>query len=229
MAIYVWTGEPGSGKGIKLSITTVKLIERNKKWHEKYKLPIRKVAINIKLSKLIEEENLKYIVYWEDPVQLLAMRGVDIVWDEIASYLDATNWKNVDGRIRHFMRMHRHYGIDIYGATQDLPTVDISMRRLIKGVWRCNKLIGSPDVSETKPEVKHPWGIITVRKVQKQSWKKEAVDYKYSFFPDIIFITKKKVSAYDTTQEIIAPAEYPPLKHIKRKCADCGLEKISHI
>jgi len=226
--ILIWTGLPGAGKGVKLSLTAVKTLERNKRWREKYKTPIRKIAINATLSKELKEKWKEYIIEWDDPLQLIDLRGVDIFWDEIASYLDSTEWKNVDPRIRHFLRLHRHFGIDIYGTTQDLPTVDISMRRLIKGVYRCSKLIGSPDPDETRPPIKHPWGIIAIRAVKREAWKKEAVEYTYQWFPEIIFITKKKVSAYDTQQELIAPKAYPPLKHIERKCPDCGEIKISH-
>jgi len=228
MSIFLWTGEPGSGKGIKLSDTAISTLKRNKRWHEKFNLPIRKIAINAKLSKTISKEFEDFIVYWDDPLQLIKMRGVDIFWDEISSYLDSTEWKNLDPRIRHFLRLHRHYGIDIYGTTQDLPTVDISMRRLISEVHRCTKAMGSPDVHETKPVVKRPWGIIFIRAVKKQAWKKEATDYEYQWIPKMLFITKKRCEAYDTTEELFVPTAYPPLKHISRKCADCGFEKISH-
>jgi len=228
MAIFIWTGEPGSGKGIKLALTAMQTLKRNRRWREKYNTPIRKIAINVSLSKEIQEEWKEYIVMWDDPLQLITMRGVDIFWDEIASYLDATEWKNLDPRIRHFLRLHRHYGIDIYGTTQDLPTIDITMRRLIKEVHRCSKLIGSPDVDETRPPVKHPWGVITIREVKRSAWKKDGIDYEYKWFPSVIFITKKRCEAYDTTEELIVPTAYPPLKHISRKCPDCGFEKISH-
>jgi hypothetical protein len=228
MAIYINDGIPGSGKSLDLARIALQKLKLNKKRFEETGL-LRLLASNMKFSDSIEEEFRQYIFYWHDPEQLVKLRQCDVIWDEVATYLDSTQWANLPLEIKRWLQQHRKYGIDIYGTTQEFAMIDISMRRLVKALYHCVKIIGSADPSDTKSAVNNPWGLILIREVDRASFTSTAIDYKFvSIIPRMLFITKHLCSIYDTKQELV-PGKYPPLRHITRKCNECGFEKVSHI
>lgn len=225
--ITVYTGLPGQGKSIVMAFQMMKILKRNLAYKKKTGR-IREVYSNIKLSSDIEDQYHEFIKYWTDPYTLLSVRDSDIFWDEISTHLDSANWEKTSLDMKRFLRQHRKYGVDIICNTQDFLTVDISFRRLCNEVWLLRKLIGSPDMSATKPEVKSPWGILLLRLVDPTCYGKEKEEYEFTS-TRIRFITKFRCSVYDTRQEI-SGGLYPPLKHIERKCIDpdCSFVKTEH-
>jgi len=232
MSIAIYSGKPGSGKSLKLADTIGSLLARNEKWHLKIAMtsdvvpPKRQIVSNIKLSKDIEDLYPGFIKYWSDPVELITMRDCDIIWDEIATHLDSTQWQNVPLDLKRFLQQHRKRGIDIYGSTQAFAMVDISMRRLVDELSICSKLFGSPNPSATRPEVKSIWGMIWISHVDPLTFEDEKpkrVGW------DWLWISQKLVQVYDTRQEITM-GQYPPLKHIERSCIDpnCDFHRVIH-
>jgi len=193
-------------------------------------LPKRLLVSNIKFSSDVESEYEGFIDYWSDPAELVKKRDVDILWDEVATYLDSTQWANVPLELKRFLQLHRHYGIEIWGTTQDFGMVDISMRRLVKGAYLVRKVIGSRDKSATLPPVKNPWGMIWIREIDQSSVNDKREDYKLELIPEFLFITKRLTSAFDTTQEL-KPGKYPPLRHVIRFCNEpgCNHSRVTHI
>lgn len=227
--ITIYTGIPGSGKSLKSAQKAMELLERNKKWAKKSGI-VRKVCSNIKFSPEVEEYFKEHIAYWEDPFDLIKERHVDVIWDEIATYLDSTQWANVPLELKRWLQQHRKFGIDIYGNTQDFAMVDISMRRMTEQLFYMRKLIGSADKSATRPEIKRIWGIIMVRELDPQAYKEESKQNKGVGLPRFIWISKTLIEVFDTGQEI-QMGKYPPLKHIERECGDpnCTFHKVLHI
>jgi len=129
LMIILYVGLPGSGKSLRLAKIAVDLLERNRRYYKKSGV-LRTLCSNIKFAPHIEEKYRGFIEYWTDPYQLTRKRDVDLIWDEIATYLDSTQWQNVPLELKRWLQQHRKYGIDIYGTTQDFPMIDISMRRL---------------------------------------------------------------------------------------------------
>jgi len=153
------------------------------------------------------------------------------LWDEVATYLDSTQWANVPLELKRWLQLHRHYGIEIYGTTQDFPMIDISMRRLVQGAYTVSKLFGSRDISSTKPPVKWPWGIVWVREIKQESFNKDKEQYQKSLIPSgVHWIGKELCHAFDTTQEL-KPGSYPSLRHILRVCEDpnCTYHRVIHV
>jgi len=226
--IVVYVGLPGSGKSLRMAKIAVDILQRNKKYHKKSGIK-RVVYSNIKFAPHIEELYGEYIQYWSDPQLLVKARDVDVVWDEIATYLDSTQWQNVPLELKRWLQQHRKYGIDIYGTTQDFPMIDISMRRLTNAVFLMRKMFGSADKSATRPPVESPWGVILMREVDPDCFTDDKTDYKF-IGTDFFFIRKKLCDVYDTTQEL-TQGEYPPLRHIVRTCIDpeCGFRKVVHV
>jgi len=226
--ITIYVGLPGAGKSLRTAKETLNLLKRNKKYFEKSGNQ-RKIFSNIKMSKEIEEEYKGFIEYWEDPSELVKVRDADVIWDEVATYLDSTQWKEVPLELKRWLQQHRKYGIEIIGNTQDFPMIDISVRRLTGRVYHMRKLFGSRDKSATKPEVKKPWGVVFLREVDPDSFTSDRTEYRFIAW-EFLTIRKKYCNAFDTRQEI-KPGVYPPLRHIMRNCEheNCGFVKVIHI
>lgn len=227
--ITIYTGIPGSGKSLKSAQKALELLHRNKKWAKKGN-PVRQVLSNIKLNPEIEEEYKEHIRYWEDPSDLIKTKDADVIWDEIATHLDSTQWANVPLELKRWLQQHRKLGVDIYGNTQDFAMVDISMRRMTEQLFYMKKLIGSRDKSATTPEVKRIWGIIMVRELDPRAYKEDSKENRGVGLPRFIWISRELINVFDTGQEIKA-GKYPPLKHIERECGDpnCTFHKVLHV
>lgn len=229
--IVIATGLPGSGKSIWTAQTMLDVLWRNYKFWKKSHI-VRPIVSNLRLAKNIEnfyaETGKKFIYYWDDPVQLINLEDCDIFWDEIATHLDSTQWANLPLELKRFLQQHRKRGIDIYGNTQDFDMVDISMRRLTENVVYLRKTLGSRSPSATRPPIKRVWGLILKFDVDPDSFVEKKK--RYAGFPRFLWITKKKVFAFDTHQEIVV-GKYPPLRHIERYCMDenCEYHKVIHV
>jgi len=115
--IHIYTGLPGAGKTLKLASVSLWLLRRNKKYFDKSGIR-RLVYSNIKFNKKIEEYYKGFIVYWTDIEQVAKSRQCDVVWQEMSEYLDSQQWEKCPVELRRWVRLHRHYGIDVYGDNQ---------------------------------------------------------------------------------------------------------------
>jgi len=192
----------------------------------------RVIASNMKLSPDFEADNEGWIVYWSDMLQLVSLKDCDVVWDEIATELDSRNWPNLSSEVKRFLSQYRKRGIDIYANTQDFSMVDARCRLMITGVYSLLKIVGSPDISTTKPKPKKIWGVVWVRKVL--NWRETNPEKKKFELLDLfnfMLIEKDLVDIYDTRQDITL-GEPPPLRHEVRICelhgTSCNFSKISH-
>jgi len=228
MAIFeIVEGQPGQGKSLYMARLAKKLCLRNKAWEKKTGKK-RILVSNVKFTKEFEEENEGFIKYWADVNELIQYRDVDILWDEIATELDARNYMNLSADLKRFLSQYRKRGVDIYANTQDFSMVDARCRLMITKVRHIWKMIGSRDISTTKPNPKHIWGLIVMLDVE--NWRETNVEKKkYGAFSfNCFFINKEDVSIYDTRQDI-AQSPYPPLKKIKRVCLEDGYTKITYV
>lgn len=215
--IHVWTGMPGSGKTTKLARVSLKLFRRNEKYFQKTG-KIRPVFSNLPYSQWVVDKYGKYIHYWTELHELEAARDVDVIWQEMANYIDAKHWETTTLKFRKWIRLHRHYGVDIYGDTQDFLTIDNSVRRLTGHLYRIFKVIGSRDKSATRPAVKTIWGFHILRGVDPRSFDKEALEYSYTDWR-IMFNDSFWCSVFDSYMDISSP-DWPALTHIERYCTD---------
>jgi len=226
MAVFeIIEGAPGQGKSLYSASIIDKLFRRNKKYFEKTG-NIRRIYTNMKLAPWYEEVLGDYLRYWTDVRDLTKLRDVDVVWDEIATELDAREWENLSGSVKRFLSQYRKRGVDIYANTQDFSMIDVRARLMISGVKTMRKIIGSQDISTTKPPPKFIWGLCLILTVENFREVK-GEDKKYELVPDFLFISEDLVRVYDTTQDI-PHGEYAPYEHIERKCELHGTEKCSH-
>jgi hypothetical protein len=228
MSIIIYTGLCGAGKSMMLAKTGLDLLWRNMKWYKKTGI-IRYVVSNLKFQPKIEQVYSKFIKYWEEPAELISMRDCDILFDEVATHLDSTQWANMSLDLKRWLQQHRKFGIDIYGTTQDFGQVDISVRRLTNEVYLLRKLIGSRDKSATTPPVTFFWGLIMIKTFDPIKYKVEEPKEGLAMLPTFMVIRKELVQAFDTTQEI-KRGQYPPLNHTERFCSypNCDFHKVIH-
>jgi len=191
----------------------------------------RLVASNMKFSEDFETVHKDWIVYWSDMQQLVKLRDCDVIWDEIATELDARNWPLLSSETKRFLSQYRKRGIDIYANTQDFSMVDARARLMITSVKTLNKILGSPDLSTTKPAPKVIWGLVLIRGIMNfRETNPEKKRYSFADF-GFMLIEKELVAIYDTRQDIVLGLP-PPLRHEVRFCelhgANCDFKRISH-
>jgi len=218
---------PGQGKSLWTAKQIKYLVKRNKKAHAKYNIPIRRVMVNQKMSEAFEKEAGDFLGYWTSDAELINLRDVDIVWDEIATHLDARKFSELSQEMMRFLSQYRKRGLEIYANTQDFSMIDARARLMITGVWRAMKLCGSPDPSPTLPPIKRIWGIIILWKIENF---KELDENKkqYSLFGSTAFMFNRfDVELYDTRQDI-KRGKLPPLMHEERFCEVCHKIHVIH-
>lgn len=224
MSIILFTGKPGNGKSCKMADVALDLLARNWRWFVKTGEK-RLVATNLNLAKWVHEKYPGMVLKWSDVIEVVRLTGADILWDEVANQLDAVQWQSLPLEVKTFLREHEKRGCDIYATTQNFPSVDVSFRRLITELYECKKLFGSPRPGPCKPPVRRVWGLIILDRYEVENY--EVAPRREGGFPGFLWISRDLVSAYDTLQSIKL-GQFPPLKHVERKCETCQAVKILH-
>lgn len=227
--IVIFSGLPGSGKSLKLGQTVIDILYRNRKWYEKTGV-VRPVYLNLKMSKAVNDEFKGFVVYWTDLRELTKLRDVDVVIDEVATYFDARLWETLSLEMRRWLAQHRKFGIEIYGTTQDFAQVDKAFRRLTSNLLYLSKIVGSGDISPTKPLPRYIWGLSLVRELDPTVYDEQKSKFASTGVPRVMFITRARTEVFDTRAEVSLSSALP-LKHIDRVCElnNCGFQKTQHV
>lgn len=228
--IAIISGLPGAGKSLKLARIAIDLLFRNEKYFKKSGVK-RMVYTNLKLSQKVLDRFEGFVKEWIDPADLTALRNADVLWDEVATHLDATQWANMSLELKRWLQQHRKFGVELYGTTQDFAQIDKSFRRLTSDLIHLTKLFGSRDKSATRPEVKRIWGLSLVRSLDPQKYNEEKSKFEAGGqLPGFLWISREDVEFFDTTAEV-AVGKYPPLRHLERECENlaCSFHKTIHV
>lgn len=251
--IAVFTGLPGAGKSYKLGETLVAVLYRNRAFYEKryrawhdYMIAADKKRIppdrrlskptprllytNLKFKPEVEAEFAGYIRYWVDLRELTSLRDVDVAIDEIATYFDARLWETLSLEMRRWLAQHRKFGIEIYGTAQDFAQTDKAFRRLTSNLLYLTKVIGSGDISPTRPAPRFIWGLVMVRRLDPTKYDEQKSKFENNGFPSLMFITRKGTEIFDTRAEVKMSAALP-LKHLEKACElpNCSFHKVVHV
>jgi len=240
--IVVFTGLPGSGKSLKLADTLVSVLYRNRKHFDKEMrlydagkredIPSRRLLwTNLKFAPKVEEEFADYIRYWTDLRQLTPLKDVDVAIDEIATYFDARLWETLSLEMRRWLAQHRKFGVDIYGTAQDFAQTDKAFRRLTSNLFLLRKMIGSSDLSPTRPPPKYIWGFVVVRELDPTTYDEQKSKFAvHGILPSWMWITRKATEIFDTRAEVKLSSALP-LKHIEKECemSNCTYHKVIHV
>jgi len=242
MAVFeLIEGQPGNGKSLYTARIVRKLVKRNKKWFEKSGI-IRPIFSNLKFSEEFEEQScvtkveeidgkfeytkIPLIFYWDNVDQVSQLKDCDLIWDEIATEMDARNFSTLSEEIKRFLSQYDKRGVEIYANTQDYSLIDLRARMFVTRVATLNKVIGSPRPSPTKPPVKKIWGLILVRDLD--SWKAMDVSKKsYSIIPSFFLIEKDDVDIYDTRQTILSTQL--PIRKLRKQIAVCEEDNYTKV
>jgi len=218
-------GKPGQGKSLYTARLAKSLIARNMKMASKHGV-FRRVISNIKFAPWFEEWAGPFLEYWTTTQDIVNMRNVDLLWDEIATELDSRNFANLSEELKRFLSQYRKRGVDIYANTQDFSMIDARARLMVTRVATLKKIIGSRDPSATKPVIKNIWGMIIIRDLEN-ILADDPQKKRYSFFFSFFFIDKRDVEIYDTTQDI--PLSPPlPLRKEVRICPEDGFKRVRY-
>lgn len=235
MPFHVFTGRAGSGKSLSMAEQIVVVLERNRKFFKKTKV-IRPIYSNLRINeKFLEkyyetyqtDDTKQFLRYYIDSDQLLEIQNADVFIDEIGTYFDAQEYKNMSPQLKRWIQQHRKRGVEIWATAQDFAQLDKSFRRLTDTVYYNVKLIGSPDVSPTKPPPKFIWGIVIQRKINPTDYEEENKNQGAKGFMPFL-ITRNKTEVFDTTQDI-SPAYTSKFKHMERHCDVCGKTMSVHV
>jgi len=239
--IVVFTGLPGAGKSLKLADTVIDVLYRNRNWYIKQMRAYKKGKLlvppkprflytNLEMADVVKQEFKGFIHPWTDLRQLVQLRDVDVVIDEIATYFDARQWEQMSLEVRRWLAQHRKFGIEIYGTAQDFAQADKSFRRLTSDLLYLTKIIGSSDISPTRPVPKVVWGLVLVQTLDPVRYDEEKSKFQsIGFVPRFMIINKAKTRVFDTRAEV-KMSSFPPLKHIERSCElpNCAFHKTVH-
>jgi len=255
--IVIFSGLPGAGKSLKLADTLLNVMARNRKLYRKaflqwkkdyaynlkrgvasedfereYPKPQKRILwSNLQLTPKVEKEYAGFFEYWVDLRQLTPLRDVDVAIDEVATYFDARLWETLSLEMRRWLAQHRKFGIEIYGTTQDFAQVDKAFRRLTSDLFLLRKLIGSGDISPTRPAPRYIWGLVVVRELDPTVY--DEMKSKFGgggLLPSFMWISRSMTDIFNTRAEV-KMSKSVPLRHLPRSCEnpDCGYTKIQHV
>lgn len=226
LKVYLIYGRKGSGKSLYMARLALQLFKSYRRQEKHYpKLAKRKLYSNIKFSEKVEQEELfNHLEYWTHPEQIYTVRNSDIFWDEIGKDLPAGSWADTPKEIKQIFSHLRKRGNRLFANTQVYEDIDVAFRRQTDHAYEIVKWFGSKDISASLPPPKNIWGILLLRQfdplqIEYERDPEKREELVKSWIPEIIFISRKYVEAYDTTAEL--PAYMPTsLKEIVMTCRE---------
>jgi len=230
--ISVYTGLPGSGKNTVLSDLAYTLLKRNLALFNRtgYK---RHLYLDFTLSAPLMAQFEGMYTYFNGVRDMQTWRDADIIFSELALDFDAHNWESTPREIKKYLRLHRHYRVEIFGASQDFTTVDISFRRLTNHLYYMHRLIGSKEPEPAplivKKKTRKPLRfLITLqREVDRALWGVEKEHYEF-INTSLRFFWGKDFDLFDTHEDV--PDKQPaPLRKEVRICPEDGYKRTRYI
>jgi len=225
--IIIYSGLPGSGKSYRLARQAARILYRNKRTFEKTGKR-RLLYSNLKFGDAFEREFDGFFEYYTDLENLVPLRDCDVLMDEVGTYFDSRLWADLPQEVRRWAAQHRKFGIDIFGTAQDFAQIDKSFRRLTSDLLYLTKVVGSRDISSTRPPPKVIWGITFVRRLDPTVYDELKSKFASTGLPQFMIIDRRGVDIFDTRAEV-AFSKDVPLRHIDKRCLKCGFKKAVHV
>jgi len=211
VAITLYTGSPGHGKTTALAIQARQCLLASERIF-KQTGHIRILRTNILLSPKIELRYKRFIQYFSDIRQMPTWKDCDIIIDEMSLYFDAQSWEKLPFAIKKYLRLHRHYDVNIYAAVQDFNTIDITVRRLTTRLYHSTKIFSTREPSPYLPPIRFPFSINRLGLVTRTHWELEKEYYEYDRWEFVVYL-RRHFSIFDTRQEVPDQPLSPILKY----------------
>lgn len=219
------TGQPRSGKGLRMMVQINETYERNLKWAEETGT-VRPIALNLTLSeKYLDEVDNEFFTHWKTWQDLLKMQDTDIFWDEISIMLDAYKYEQLSMDQLHWLTHYAKLGNEICANTQDLSQLAKRARKLCTSVTNMVKIIGSRTPSNTKPPIDFIWGLCVGYDLENYRDDECLSEPKYSIIPSTALMIKTKWTDMYDTREIIEPSNIINVTKYTKYCEEDGYQR----
>ena len=221
----VYCGLEGSGKSLILADDCKKLLKRNKRWYKKAvtqylnngmqgEVPERRqLYSNLKFSDEIEEKYFGYIAYWTQLREVIRRTGVDVIWDEINTDLDANKIQQLPRRVKNWLKQGQKQGVHLYATAQEFHDIHVNMRRRIHEAYYMKKIAGTRRSGKNLPPTRMILGMCLKRRIKFPYNELEPQFTGFSLFS----IRGKKTRIFNTNQ-LIEMSEEVPYEHIEIGC-----------
>jgi len=233
MSKVIFSGLESSGKSLQLAMLAGEIVHRNAQW-KRLSGQVRPLASNLRFSAEFYDYAVHDlgipILYWDNLDDLIKIDNADVFIDEVGNYFDSRMWTELSLDVRRWLTQGAKSGIEIYGTAQDFAQVDKAFRRLVNNLVHITKLFGSRRPSNTKPPVKHVWGLCMKRELDPMAYDEDKKTFAGSGLPSFFLISAKYCNMFDTTQKI-ARSKLMPFKHQERDCelSNCEFHKVIHV
>lgn len=147
-----------------------------------------------------------------------AVHDSDIFWDEIGRDFPAGSWNDTPKWVKAIFSHCRKRGNRVFANTQVFDDTDIAFRRQCDFILPLRKVVGSRDISATRPPVRWVWGLCIKNMWRREDFlavapqeyidkddeerREEVRRSRVNFFPSILWIRRRYVNIYNTRAEL---------------------------
>lgn len=133
---------------------------------------------------------------------LLTLKGpCDIYIDEMGGLLFNRDWKSIPSGFIKYLQQHGKKGIDIFGATQSIDSIEVNFRRLCAGIAIVSKIFKPSILRPSRISQHKGFPLFKVEVVDRHPYlgdKDEKITLSHIFYA-----RKKYLTAFDTKQDIV--------------------------
>lgn len=245
MSIYIITGKPRHGKTYFLTTLIPNLLkeahETGRKLYSNFKINYNLIKKNKKeffddsiVGDILNEEDrknpLKLLYYYRNIDTFNFMNNGTILIDEAQRYFNARKWEMLSDDTEMKLQQHGKEDLDIYATTQHYTRIDKTLRIIVETFFNVEMVFGNPNNKKSwLPRFCRisEWYLEDMERIEALG-KDYAIEKGVSSVSsDWFFIRKKFYNLYDTRQ-IVGESRPMPLKHVLRRCLECGKNDIKH-
>jgi len=121
--------------------------------------------------------------------------SLKIVLDELQIYLNSRNWEKLPLEVQLLLSQHRHYGVDIIGATQSTKRVDTIFRELVQVLYRLRRITVFSLFG-------HTFGWFALREYDADDIDKDKNEREPVGFPSVYYVDPPVFKSFNSWQKL---------------------------
>lgn len=134
--------------------------------------------------------------------ELLAIKfSCDIYIDEMGGLLFNRDWKTIPTDFIRYLQQHGKKGIDIFGATQSIDSIEVNFRRLCAGIAIVSKVFKPSILRPSRKSQHRGLPLFKIEVVDRHPYLGDK-DEKIQFH-GLFWARRKYLNAFDTKQDIV--------------------------